>query len=85
MTYYDKASIDWLCFWQESQPRRCFMIPFVMRTRRFFHSDDSDNAISYDDYQGIQDFHPFSLLDNQAVATPCFYQDPKKTSKLLCN
>lgn len=84
VTYYDKASIDWLCFGKKANLGDVYD-PFRDAHSALFHSDDSDNAISYDDYQGIQDFHPFSLLDNQAVATPCFYQDPKKTSKLLCN
>lgn len=77
VTYYDKASIDWLCFGKKANLDDVYD-PFRDAHSALFHSDDSDNAISYDDYQGIQDFHPFSLLDNQAVATPCFYQDPKK-------
>ena len=79
--YYDKASIDWLCFGKKVNLDDVYD-PFRDAHSALFHSDDSDNAISYDDYQGIQDFHPFSLLDNQAVATPCFYQDPKKNKQI---
>ena len=81
VTYYDKASIDWLCFGKKANLDDVYD-PFRDAHSALFHSDDSDNAISYDDYQGIQDFHPFSLLDNQAVATPCFYQDPKKNKQI---
>lgn len=81
VTYYDKASIDWLCFGKKANLDDVYD-PFRDAHSALFHSDDSDSTISYDDYQGIQDFHPFSLLDNQAVATPCFYQDPKKNKQI---
>lgn len=79
--YYDKASIDWLCFGKKAHLDD-FYDPFRDAHSALFHSDDSDNAISYDDYQGIQDFHPFSVLDDQAVALPCFYQDPIKNKQI---
>jgi hypothetical protein len=79
--YYDKASIDWLTFGKKANLDDVYD-PFRDAHSALFHSDDSDNAISYDDYQGIQDFHPFSLLDNQAVALPCFYQDPIKNKQI---
>lgn len=79
--YYDKASIDWLCFGKKANLDDVYD-PFRDAHSALFHSDDSDNAISYDDYQGIQDFHPFSVLDNQAVALLCFYQDPIKNNQI---
>lgn len=79
--YYDKASIDWLCFGKKANLDDVYD-PFRDAHSALFHSDDSDNAISYDDYQGIQDFHPFSLLDNQAVSLLCFYQDPIKNKQI---
>lgn len=79
--YYDKASIDWLCFGKKVNLDDVYD-PFRDAHSALFHSDDSDNAISYDDYQGIQDFHPFSLLDNQSVALLCFYQDPIKNKQI---
>ncbi len=79
--YYDKASIDWLCFGKKANLDDVYD-PFRDAHSALFHSDDSDNAISYDDYQGIQDFHPFSVLDNQAVALLCFYQDPIKNKQI---
>lgn len=79
--YYDKASIDWLCFGKKDNLDDVYD-PFRDAYSALFHSDDSDNAISYDDYQGIQDFHPFSVLDNQAVALLCFYQDPIKNKQI---
>ncbi len=75
VTYYDKASIDWLTFGKKANLDDVYD-PFRDAHSSLFHSDDSDNAISYDDYQGIQDFHPFSVLDNHAQALPCRYQDP---------
>lgn len=81
VTYYDKASIDWLCFSKKDNLDDVYD-PFRDAHSALFHSDDSDNAISYDDYQGIQDFHPFSLLDNQSVALLCFYQDPIKNKQI---
>ncbi|WP_275018271.1 hypothetical protein [Streptococcus infantarius] len=81
VTYYDKASIDWLCFGKKVNLDDVYD-PFRDAHSALFHSDDSDNAISYDDYQGIQDFHPFSLLDNQSVALLCFYQDPIKNKQI---
>ena len=79
--YYDKASIDWLCFGKKDNLDDVYD-PFRDAHSALFHSDDSDNSISYDDYQGIQDFHPFSVLDNQAVALLCFYQDPIKNKQI---
>ncbi len=79
--YYDKASIDWLCFGKKANLDDVYD-PFRDAHSALFHSDDSDNAISYDDYQGIQDFHSFSVLDNQAVALLCFYQDPIKNKQI---
>ena len=81
MTYYDKASIDWLCFGKKANLDDVYD-PFRDAHSALFHSDDSDNAISYDDYPGYSGFPSFSLLDNQAVATPCFYQDPKKNKQI---
>lgn len=72
ITYYNQAAMDWIAYGKKIDD---VYDPFRDAHSALFHSDDSDNAISYDDYQGIQDFHPFSLLDNQAVALPCFYQD----------
>ena len=79
--YYDKASIDWLCFGKKVNLDDVYD-PFRDAHSALFHSDSTDSAVSYDDYQGIQDFHPFSLLDNQAVALLCFYQDPIKNKQI---
>ena len=40
--------------------------------------------MSYEDYQGIQNFHPFSVVKDQAYALTCAYKDPikKKTIHL---
>lgn len=79
--YYDKASIDWLCFGKKANLDDVYD-PFRDAHSALFHSDSTDSAVSYDDYQGIQDFHPFSVLDNQAVALLCFYQDPIKNKQI---
>ncbi|MBJ7541197.1 hypothetical protein JG537_05645 [Streptococcus sp. SL1232] len=73
--YYDKASIDWLCFGKKANLDDVYD-PFRDAHSALFHSDDSDNTISYDDYQGIQDFHPFSVVENCANALQCLYKDP---------
>lgn len=75
ITYYDKASIDWLSYGKTVALDDVYN-PFRDAHSSLFHTDSTDSAVSYDDYQGIQDFHPFSVLDNHAQALPCRYQDP---------
>lgn len=75
ITYYDKASIDWLSYGKTVAFDDVYN-PFRDAHSSLFHTDSTDSAVSYDDYQGIQDFHPFSVLDNHAQALPCRYQDP---------
>lgn len=79
--YYDKASVDWLTFGKKANLDDVYN-PFRDAYSSLFHTDNTDGAVSYDDYQGIQDFHPFSVLDDQAVALPCFYQDPIKNKQI---
>ena len=75
ITYYDKASIDWLSYGKTVALDDVYN-PFRDAHSSLFHTDSTDSAVSYDDYQGIQDFHPFSVLENHAQALPCRYQDP---------
>lgn len=75
ITYYDKASIDWLSYGKTVALDDVYN-PFRDAHSSLFHTGSNDSAVSYDDYQGIQDFHPFSVLDNQVLALPCRYQDP---------
>lgn len=75
ITYYDKASIDWLSYGKTVAFDDVYN-PFRDAHSSLFHTDSTDSAVSYDDYQGIQDFHPFSVLDNHAQALTCRYQDP---------
>ncbi|UOC12053.1 hypothetical protein [Streptococcus equinus] len=75
ITYYDKASIDWLSYGKTVALGDVYN-PFRDAHSSLFHTDSTDSVVSYDDYQGIQDFHPFSVLDNQAQALSCHYQDP---------
>lgn len=75
ITYYDKESIDWLSYGKTVALDDVYN-PFRDAHSSLFHTDSTDSAVSYDDYQGIQDFHPFSVLDNHAQALPCRYQDP---------
>ncbi|MCQ2963377.1 hypothetical protein [Streptococcus sp.] len=75
ITYYDKASIDWLSYGKTVALDDVYN-PFRDAHSSLFHTDSTDSAVSYDDYQGIQDFHPFSVLDNHAQALSCCYQDP---------
>ncbi|TFH46000.1 hypothetical protein E3305_01390 [Streptococcus equinus] len=75
ITYYDKASIEWLSYGKTVALDDVYN-PFRDAHSSLFHTDSTDSAVSYDDYQGIQDFHPFSVLDNHAQALPCRYQDP---------
>lgn len=75
ITYYDKASIDWLSYGKTVALDDVYN-PFRDAHSSLFHTDSTDSAVSYDDYQGIQDFHPFSILDNHAQALSCCYQDP---------
>ena len=75
ITYYDKASIDWLSYGKTVALDDVYN-PFRDAHSSLFHTDSTDSAVSYDDYQGIQDFHPFSVLDNHAQALSCRYQDP---------
>ncbi|WP_288263885.1 hypothetical protein [uncultured Streptococcus sp.] len=75
ITYYDKESIDWLSYSKAVDFGDVYN-PFRDAHSSLFHTDSTDSAVSYDDYQGIQDFHPFSVLDNHAQALPCRYQDP---------
>lgn len=79
--YYDKASIDWLSYGKTIALDDVYN-PFRDAHSSLFHTDSTDSAVSYDDYQGIQDFHPFSVLDNHAQALPCFYQDPIKNKQI---
>ncbi|VED91329.1 Uncharacterised protein [Streptococcus equinus] len=74
ITYYDKASIDWLSYGKTVDFGDVYN-PFRDAHSSLFHTDSTDSAVSYDDYQGIQDFHPFSVLENHAQALPCRYQD----------
>lgn len=75
ITYYDKESIDWLSYSKAVDFGDVYN-PFRDAYSSLFHTDNTDGAVSYDDYQGIQDFHPFSVLDNHAQALSCRYQDP---------
>lgn len=75
ITYYDKASIDWLSYGKTVAFDDVYN-PFRDAHSSLFHTDSTDSTVSYDDYQGIQDFHPFSVLENHAQALPCRYQDP---------
>ncbi|WP_288275200.1 hypothetical protein [uncultured Streptococcus sp.] len=75
ITYYDKESIEWLSYSKAVDFGDVYN-PFRDAHSSLFHTDSTDSAVSYDDYQGIQDFHPFSVLDNHAQALPCRYQDP---------
>lgn len=75
ITYYDKASIDWLSYGKTVALDDVYN-PFRDAHSSLFHTDSTDSAVSYDDYQGIQDFHPFSVLDNHVQALSCCYQDP---------
>lgn len=75
LTYYDKASINWLSYGKTVALDDVYN-PFRDAHSSLFHTDSTNGAISYDDYQGIQDFHPFSVLENHAQALPCRYQDP---------
>lgn len=75
ITYYDKASIDWLSYSKAVDFGDVYN-PFRDAHSSLFHTDSTESAVSYDDYQGIQDFHPFSVLENHAQALPCRYQDP---------
>ncbi|MDO4886795.1 hypothetical protein, partial [Streptococcus sp.] len=77
ITYYDKESIDWLSY-SKTVALDDVYNPFRDAHSTLFHTDSTDSAVSYDDYQGIQDFHPFSVLDNHAQALPCRYQDPMR-------
>ncbi|MFI3836087.1 hypothetical protein [Streptococcus equinus] len=74
ITYYDKASIDWLSYGKTVDFGDVYN-PFRDAHSSLFHTDSTDSAVSYDDYQGIQDFHPFSVLENHAQALTCRYQD----------
>ena len=74
ITYYDKASIDWLSYGKTVALDDVYN-PFRDTHSSLFHTDSTDSAVSYDDYQGIQDFHPFSVLENHAQALSCRYQD----------
>lgn len=75
ITYYDKESIDWLSYGKTVALDDVYN-PFRDAHSSLFHTDSTDSAVSYADYQGIQDFHPFFVLDNHAQALPCRYQDP---------
>jgi len=74
LTYYDKASINWLSYGKTVALDDVYN-PFRDAHSSLFHTDSTDSAVSYDDYQGIQDFHPFSVLENHAQALTCRYQD----------
>lgn len=74
ITYYDKESIDWLSYSKAVDFGDVYN-PFRDAHSSLFHTDSTDGAVSYDDYQGIQDFHPFSVLENHAQALTCRYQD----------
>lgn len=74
ITYYDKESIEWLSYSKAVDFGDVYN-PFRDAHSSLFHTDSTDSAVSYDDYQGIQDFHPFSVLENHAQALPCRYQD----------
>ncbi|EQC69566.1 hypothetical protein HSISB1_1050 [Streptococcus sp. HSISB1] len=75
ITYYDKESIEWLSYSKAVDFGDVYN-PFRDAHSSLFHTDSTDSAVSYDDYQGIQDFHPFSVLENHAQALSCRYQDP---------
>ena len=42
----------------------------------FNDSIQEGELVAYEDYQGIQNFHPFLVVRDQAYALSCTYQDP---------
>lgn len=47
-----------------------------------FQQDTKASEMTYEDYQGIQDFHPFLTLKDQATEVFCTYQDHNKNQAI---
>ncbi|UVF03629.1 hypothetical protein [Streptococcus equinus] len=74
ITYYNQADMDWIAYGKKIDD---VYDPFRDAHSSIFHNEWQDEQLlSYEDYQGIQDFHPFSVKDDQANPLSCFYKDP---------
>ncbi|WP_369350936.1 hypothetical protein AB6M97_00780 [Streptococcus hillyeri] len=83
ITYYEPQEIDRLLSGKIADADT--YDPFRDAHSALFHKEhEGDNFVPKEDYQGIQDFHPFLRDGDQVFSLPCFYQDPvrKMTIKL---
>lgn len=84
VTYYTQTQIDEILHGKPTESSDVYD-PFRDAHSVIFHNlSQAEKLMSYEDYQGIQDFHPFSVVKDQAYALTCAYKDPikKKTIHL---
>lgn len=84
--YYDDREITSVLGAKKGIPDGVFN-PFRDAHSALFHKESRDfDTVPSEDYQGIQDFHPFLTDGDQVLALPASYQDPlrgKSTSLQL--
>lgn len=74
ITYYNQAAMDWIAYGKKIDD---VYDPFRDAYSSIFHSEwQEEQLLSYEDYQGIQDFHPFSVKEDQENPLSCLYKDP---------
>ncbi|SDO78139.1 hypothetical protein SAMN05216347_102288 [Streptococcus equinus] len=74
ITYYNQAAIAWIAYGKKIDD---VYDPFRDAHSAIFHNEwQEEQLLSYEDYQGIQDFHPFSVKEDQENPLSCFYKDP---------
>ena len=75
ITYYDQAAMTWIAYGKKIDDD--VYDPFRDAHSAIFHNEwQEEQLLSYEDYQGIQDFHPFSVVEDRANALQCLYKDP---------
>lgn len=76
ISYYEPSQVDAILsgkFLADSDVYN----PFRDAHSAVFHAERNDvEVVPSDDYQGIQDFHPFLTDGDQVLALPCSYKDP---------
>lgn len=78
ITYYNQSQIDELLY-GKSRDNDDIYDPFRDAHSAIFHTEpDKDDAMIYEDYQGIQDFHPFLAEADSYLPLSCTYNDPKR-------
>ena len=80
VTYYSDAEIEAIL--SKKKVIEEVYDPFRDAHSVVFLQDTKASEMTYEDYQGIQDFHPFLTLKDQATEVFCTYQDHNKNQAI---